>query len=127
MVSMSCLGSAYSYTYLPVDAYNELHVTFAVLHVLVGQHWKDQLKSHMLHRARWLHNTSAAHAHDPTASLPTVLEARVAAGLELPRVEVVTGQEEGEEGLVALVGFVVMRAPREIFREIVGMLPVPKG
>lgn len=92
--------------------------------VCSGQDWKDQLKSHMLHRARWLHNTAAQHAHDPTASLPTILGARVAAGLELPRVEVMIGQEEG---LGALVGFVVTRAPREIFREILGMLPVPKG
>jgi hypothetical protein len=91
--------------------------------VLLEQNWPDELKREYMCRARWLHNVSMK-ADDPTALLPAVLHARVTSGLALPGVEMTTGPTEQEvQSVPALVNFVVVRAPLDIFREIMDMLP----
>jgi hypothetical protein len=77
----------------------------------------------MLQRAVWAHNTSMAHGHGRT---PAVLEARAAGGRELPRVEIVTGQEQEGGGLSALVGWLIKAAPPDVFKEIMDAVTGPR-
>lgn len=94
--------------------------------MVLEQNWPDELKRESMCRARWLHDASMKHADDPTGPLPAVLQARVTSGLALPWVEMTTGPAEQEvQSLRALVDFMVVRAPYDIFREIMDMLPSP--
>lgn len=95
---------------------------------LVSQHWKDGLKSYLFHRARYVHDAYVMHEHSCAVSLPATLEAREAVGHKLPRLELGAAREQEEgRGLQRMVEWLVTRAPREIFKETMGMLPPPRG
>jgi hypothetical protein len=68
--------------------------------VAVWQWWESELeRRHLLSRAICLHKAHTMQRDQPTARLPTYLEARAAAGHALPSVEVMFPQlEEQEQG-----------------------------
>jgi hypothetical protein len=54
-------------------------------------------RPYLLHRAKCLHEQGAQHPAAPASTVPAFLQTRVAAGLVLPRVEVVASPQEQQE------------------------------
>lgn len=69
-----------------------------MLRSCLWQRWKGELeRRYVLHRARFLHDAYATHQDKPTAPVPAFLQERVTTGEALPEVEVVEGQQEGQQ------------------------------
>jgi hypothetical protein len=100
------------------------------------QWWDGELeRGSLLYRCRSLHDAYSAEQAASTRPVPGYLEARVKAGLSLPRVEVVVGHEdatgreggiqrsrsdatEQQEGMDAMVGYVMKELSEELFTEL---------
>jgi hypothetical protein len=84
------------YIYIYIYIYIYVCVCVSVSSSLcMWQWWDGELERRaLLYRARALHDTYTTHQEAPTRPVPGYVEARVEAGLALPKVEVVAGPRE---------------------------------
>jgi hypothetical protein len=96
--------------------------------VPVLQWWEGELqRAYILHKARTLHEDTATRQHAHAAPVPAYLSPRVQGGKRLPHVQIQgsggsggrrTREEEKDEEVCAMVGFVVKDLSAELYIEL---------
>lgn len=98
------------------------------------QWWEGEMeRAYVLHKARALHDDTTTRQQAPEAPLPAYLQGRVASTSLLPQVDVLDVQKEGqqdgktgqiralsldEEGMCAMVGYVVKDLDGHLYKEL---------